>query len=67
MAIFWWLGGISLKQGFWPPLKLKTESYFTTFSSGCFIRRMTQVFIFHIDLTLTVAMVTENGLENRLK
>ena len=28
---------------------------------------MTKVFIFHIDLTLTVAMVTENGRQNRLK
>ena len=27
---------------------------------------MTQVVIFHIDLTLTVAMVTENGRKNRL-
>ena len=56
-----------IKQGFWPPLKPKTESYFTTFSLDCFIRQMTQVLIFHIDLTLTVAMVTENGRENRLK
>ena len=28
---------------------------------------MTIVFIFHIDLTLTVAMVTENGCQYRLK
>ena len=28
---------------------------------------MTKVFIFHIDLTLTVAMVTENGRQYRLK
>ena len=27
---------------------------------------MTQVFLFHIDLTLTVAMVTENGRKYRL-
>ena len=27
---------------------------------------MTQVFISHIDLTLPVAMVTENGRQNRL-
>ena len=27
---------------------------------------MTQVFIFHIDLTSTVAMVTENGRQCRL-
>ena len=26
---------------------------------------MIQVFLFHIDLTLKVAMVTENGHENR--
>ena len=26
-----------------------------------------QVFLFHIDLTLTVAMVTENGCQYRLK
>ena len=48
-------------------MKPKTESYFSTFSLDYFIRRMTQVFIFHIDLNLTVAMVTENGRENRLK
>ena len=29
--------------------------------------RMIQVFSFHIDWTLTVAMVTENGRQNRLK
>ena len=28
---------------------------------------MNQVFISHIDLTLPVAMVTENGRQNRLK
>ena len=28
---------------------------------------MTKVFIFHIDLTLLVAMVTENGCQYRLK
>ena len=28
---------------------------------------MTKVFIFHTDLTLTVAMVTENGRQYRLK
>ena len=28
---------------------------------------MPQVFIFHIDLTLSVAMVTENGRQYRLK
>ena len=28
---------------------------------------MIQVFSFHIDWTLTVAMVTENGRQNRLK
>ena len=28
---------------------------------------MTQVYLFHIDLTLTVAMVTENGRQYRLK
>ena len=48
-------------QVFWPPLKPKIESYFTTFYLDCLIRRMTQVFLFNIDLTLTVAMVTENG------
>ena len=54
-------------QGFWPPLKPKIKSVFTTLSLDCFIRRMTQVFISHIDLTLPVAMVTENGRQNRLK
>ena len=28
---------------------------------------MIQVFLFHINWTLTVAMVTENGRKNRLK
>ena len=28
---------------------------------------MIKVFVFHIDLSLTVAMVTENGHQNRLK
>ena len=28
---------------------------------------MTKVFIFHIDLTLLVAMITENGRQYRLK
>ena len=32
-----------------------------------FFRWMTKVCIFHIDLTLTVAMVTENGRQYRLK
>ena len=27
-----------IKQGFWPPLKPKTESYFKTFAADCFIR-----------------------------
>ena len=56
-----------IKQGFWSPLKPTIESDFTAFSLGRFIRRMAQVFLFHIDLTLTVAMATENGLEYRLK
>ena len=43
----------------------KNESYPTYLDS--FIRWMTKVFIFHIDLTLTVAMVTENGRQYRLK
>ena len=53
-----------IKQGLWLPQKPKTENYFTTFPLDYFIRWMTQVFIFHIDLTLMVAMVTENGREN---
>ena len=56
-----------VNQGFWPPLKQKIESYFTAFSLDCFIRRMTQVFLIHIGLTLMVAMVTENGCQYRLK
>ena len=54
-------------QGFWPPLKLKIKSVFTILSLDCFIRRMTRVFTSHIDLTLSIAMVTENGHHNRLK
>ena len=50
-----------IKKGFWSPLKPKIESYFTTFSLDCFIRCLTQVFLFHVDLTSMVAMVTENG------
>ena len=55
------------KQGFWPPLQPKIETYFTAFSLECFIRRMTQVLLFHIDFTLMVAIVTQNGHQNRLK
>ena len=56
-----------IKQGFWPHLKPKIESHITTFSLDCFIRRMTKVILFHIDLTLTAAMVTENSRQYRLK
>ena len=56
-----------IKQGFWPPLMPEIESYFTAFSLGCFIKRLTQVFLFYINLTLTVTMVTENGHQYRLK
>ena len=38
-----------IKQGFWPPLEPKVESYLTIFSLDCFIRRMTQVFIIQAD------------------
>ena len=48
-----------------PPQKPKIESCFITFSSDCLNRYMTQVFVFHIDLTLTVTMVTENGCQYR--
>ena len=49
------------------PRKPKIKSYFTTLSLDCFIRLMIQVFLFHIDLTLTVAIFTENCRQNRLK
>ena len=55
------------KQGFWPPLQPKIESYFTAFSLESFIRYMTQVLLFHMDFTLIVAMVTQNGHQNRVK
>ena len=57
----------ALNMVFWPPLKPKIESYLTTFSLDCFVRLITQVFIFHIGFTLKVAMVTENGRQYRLK
>ena len=60
-------GGRALSPVFGPPRKPKIKSYFTTLSLDCFIRLMIQVFLFHIDLTLMVAMVTENGRQNRLK
>ena len=50
-----------------PPRNPKIESYFTTFSLDCFIRCMIQVLLFHIDLTLMVAIVTENGHQNKAK
>ena len=56
-----------LSPFFGPHRKPKIKSYFTTLFLDCIIRRMIQVFLFHIDLTLTVAMVTENGCQNRLK
>ena len=55
------------KQGFWPPLQPKIESYFTAFSLECVVRKMVQVFSFHIDLTLMVGIVTQNGRQNRRK
>ena len=56
-----------IKKGFWPPLKPKNEAYFSLPCLDCFTRLMPQVFIFHIDLSLSVAMVTENGRQYRLK
>ena len=51
-----------------PPRKPKIEVILNTiFSTDCLIRRMAQLFLFQIDLTLTVAMVTENGHQYRLK
>ena len=50
-----------------PPQKPKIECCFITFSSDCFNRYMARVFVFHIDLTLTVTMVTENGCQYRFK
>ena len=56
-----------IKQGFWPPLEPKIESCFTSFTLDCLNRRITQVFLFHVDFTLTVGMVTENARQYRLK
>ena len=56
-----------IKQGFWPILEPRTKSYFSPPSLVCFTRLMTKVLIFHFDLTLTVAMVTENGHQYWLK
>ena len=56
-----------IKQGFWPPLEPRNESYFSPPSLVCFTRLMTKVFIFHFDLTLPVAMVKENNRTYRLK
>ena len=57
----------NFNQGVLYPLKPKIESCFSTFSLDCFNRCMTQVFLFYIDLTSKVAMVTENGRQYRLK
>ena len=54
-----------IRQGVWPPLKPIIESYLTTFSLDCFVRSITHVCIFHIELTLKVAMVTENDRQYR--
>ena len=59
--------GRALSPFFGPPWKPKIKIYFTTLFLDCFIRLMIQVFLFHIDFTSTVAMVTENGRQNRLK
>ena len=59
--------GRALSPFFGPHWKPKIKSYFTTLSLDWFIRWLIQVFLFHIDSTLTVAMVTENGRYNRLK
>ena len=48
----------ALSRGFGRLLKPNIENYFTAFSLDYFIRLMIKVFPFHIDLTLTAAMVT---------
>ena len=53
-AKLWRKIGCALSKPFWPPLKAKIKSYFTTFSLDFFIRWMTKnctVFLFHIYLT----------------
>ena len=60
-------GGRALGPFFGPHGKPKIKSYLTALSLDCLNRRMIKVFLFHIDLTLAVAMVTENGRQNRLK
>ena len=44
---------------FWPPLEPKTENCFSPISLDWFIRRITEVLNFGINLNFTVAMVTK--------
>ena len=48
-----------IKGLIWPPLEPKAESCFSPISFDWFIRRITQVYISGIYLTLSVAMVTK--------
>ena len=56
-----------IKGLIWPPLKPKAESYFSSLSADWFVRRIVQVYKSSINLALTIAKVTENGHQNRLK
>ena len=49
---------------FWPPLEPKIECCFLPISCDWFIRRITQVYIFGIYLTFTIAMVTK--MDNKI-
>ena len=55
-----------IKQGFLASFEAKFKVALQHFFY-CFDRLMTQEFLFHIDLTLTVAMIEENCRQYRLE
>ena len=54
-------------RAFCPLLRPNSESYFSQISVDNFIRRIAQVLKSGIYLTFTIAIVPENGCQNRLK
>ena len=58
---------IWVKQAFWHPSAAKKMKVTLQHFLWIVMLDDIHVFLFHIDLTLTVAMVTENGCHYRLK
>ena len=56
-----------IKRLFWHPEEAKRNNCFSAFSSHKFIKTIPEVSISGIKLTITIAMVTKSGRQNRLK